>query len=128
MGDRPRDRLGRPVPRGSADGVEGVPDRTAVDARTAVAEAVDYLERGLPFHAHEVLEQRWRCAPAEERGLWRALAQAGAAVTHQLRGNEIGARRLVDRANAGLVQGGLRPLTDSEPVTLIAVLQALHVD
>jgi hypothetical protein len=63
---------------------------------------MDYLDQGLPFHAHEVLEQRWRCCPEDERGAWRALAQWAAAHTHQARGNQVGARRVAERALAGI--------------------------
>lgn len=58
---------------------------------------MDYLERGLPFHAHEVFEMRWRAAPPNDREAWRALAQWGAALTHRARGNAIGASALARR-------------------------------
>ena len=93
-----RDRLGRPVPQDSPDAFPTVPERTAIDAEQAWAEAIAHLDAGLPFHAHEVLEQRWRCAPEHERLAWRGLAQWGAALTHEARGNPIGARRLAQRA------------------------------
>lgn len=98
---RPRDALGRPLPWDAA-GEEMVPERDFISSADAVAEAVDYLQRGLPFHAHEVLEQRWRCAPEAEREWWRALAQAAAGATQAARGNEIGAQRLLTRAEATL--------------------------
>lgn len=95
--ERPRDRLGRPLPWG-ADGYPGVPPRETIAGADAIAEARDYLARGLPFHAHEVLEIRWRCCPDDERPLWQALAQAAAGATHAARGNAVGAQRLHDRA------------------------------
>ena len=98
---RPRDGLGRPLPW-DAVGEATVPERSVIGGREAIAEALDYLHTGRPFHAHEVLEQRWRCAPAAERDWWRALAQAAAAVTHAARGNDVGARRLQDRARTTL--------------------------
>lgn len=61
-----------------------------------------YLDRGLPFHAHEVFEARWRTCSARDRAAWRALAQWGAALTHAARGNDVGARRLAERARATL--------------------------
>lgn len=79
-----------------------VPQRTFIGAAQAWIEAVDYLGRQLPFHAHEVLEQRWRCCPPVERQAWRALAQWAAALTHQARGNAVGTKRLAERALAGL--------------------------
>lgn len=97
--ERPRDRLGRPLPW-DADGFPTVPLRAQISSADALAEARAYLADGLPFHAHEVLEMRWRCCADDERVLWRALAQAAAGVTHAARGNPTGAERLHDRASA----------------------------
>ncbi len=102
--DRPRDRYGRPLPI-DADAqfiVPGVPERAFISSDQAWAEASDYLAQDMPFHAHEVFEQRWRCAPDEERACWKALAQWGAALTHVARGNHRGAQRVATRALAGL--------------------------
>ncbi len=64
--------------------------------------AENYLRDGLPFHAHEVFEARWRCCPVAERSLWRALAQLAAGLTHHARGNNLGAGALLRRATEGL--------------------------
>lgn len=103
MPERPRDGLGRPLPW-DVEGVPGVPPRTTIDGATAVAEARRYLDQGLPFHAHEVLEQRWRCCPEQERPLWQGLAQLAAGATHAARGNEVGAARLEERGCATLAR------------------------
>lgn len=103
MDERPRDRLGRPLPREAA-GFPGVDQRTFISASDAVAEAREYLARGLPFHAHEVMEMRWRCCPEEERSLWRGLAQAAAGHTHAARGNAVGAERLIMRGAATIAE------------------------
>lgn len=60
--------------------------------------ALGFLVREMPFHSHEVFEQRWRTCPADERQAWRAAAQWGAAETHAARGNSVGAARLAARA------------------------------
>jgi uncharacterized protein len=92
---RPRDELGRPLPYGS-QGVEPVseeplpPDETLRYAR-------ELVEQGRPFSAHEVLEARWKAGPPEQRDLWQGLAQICVGLTHALRGNTTGAKRLVDR-------------------------------
>jgi uncharacterized protein len=97
---RPRDELGRPLPYGSK-GVEPVseeplpPDETLRYAR-------ELLDEGRPFSAHEVLEARWKAGPAEQRDLWQGLAQICVGLTHALRGNHVGAGRLVDRGCARL--------------------------
>ncbi|MEV7966502.1 DUF309 domain-containing protein [Sphaerisporangium sp. NPDC088356] len=93
---RPRDALGRPLPKG-ATGVERVPDDYAPGADQAVTDAVHYLAEGRPFHAHEVLEARWKTGPTEERELWQGLAQVCVGLTHIQRGNARGAATLLNR-------------------------------
>ena len=75
--ERPRDRLGRPVPAGDDRVFPSVPERDFVSSEDAWSEGMEYLGRDLPFHVHEVFEQRWRCAPESERSTWQALAQWG---------------------------------------------------
>lgn len=100
MAERPRDRLGRPLPIDTApeDAAPPVIDVTGLDDDAVWAIAVDYLEHGMPFHAHEVFEQRWRSTSGADKDAWRAVAQWGAALTHAERGNDEGARRLAERA------------------------------
>lgn len=114
MAERPRDALGRPVPTGSPDAVPGVPERDDIDAATAWHEALGHLDAGRPFHAHEVLEQRWRCCPESERTLWRGLAQWGAALTHRARGNDVGAASVAARAHRTLADAPSVPPVDLE--------------
>lgn len=59
---RPRDELGRPLPRGAA-GVEGVPDDLALSPDETLTEAQRLLDAGRAFQAHEVLESTWKAAP-----------------------------------------------------------------
>lgn len=97
---RPRDGLGRPLPHGSA-GVSRVEPRDRTP-HEALVEAQDLLDRGLPFHAHEVLEEQWKSAPEPERVLWQALAQVAVGLTHQRRGNARGARTVTERGRDAL--------------------------
>ena len=95
---RPRDELGRPLPRSAAsDDVPGLPD----DLRVTPTEAADLggrlLAEGRPFHAHEVFEAAWKSTPAPERELWRGLAQIAVGLTHARRGNARGAVALLRR-------------------------------
>jgi uncharacterized protein len=92
---RPRDELGRPLPRQS----RGVPaaDDTALPPAEALSTAQQLLAEGRPFHAHEVLEAAWKAAPAAERDLWQGLAQVAVGLTHALRGNSRGAAALLRR-------------------------------
>lgn len=93
---RPRDALGRPLPRGSA-GVPRQPEGVRRSADDALAEAQRLLDAGLPFHAHEVLEDAWKAAPPPERALWKGLAQLAVGLTHAARGNPVGAAALLRR-------------------------------
>ena len=94
---RPRDALGRPLPRG-AEGVPRIPDELVLEPLPSLAEAQRLLDAGMPFHAHEILEGTWKAAPAEERDLWQGLAQLAVGYTHLLRGNPAGATTLLQRA------------------------------
>ncbi len=105
---RPRDAYGRPLPH-DAEGVPRVPDDYAPTAQEAVAEAVKLLAEERPFHAHEVLEARWKSAPADERELWQGLAQICVGLTHLQRGNRRGAAVLLDRGAGRVGPYGSRP-------------------
>ena len=93
---RPRDELGRPLPRGES-GAFRVPDDLVLSPADSLVEAQRLLDAGLPFHAHEVLEATWKAAPDAERDLWQGLAQLAVGLTHALRGNRTGAATLLGR-------------------------------
>lgn len=97
---RPRDELGRPLAYG-ATGVPPISEEPLPPAET-LAYARRLLDAGRPFAAHEALEVRWKSCPEEERELWQGLAQLCVGLTHQERGNLVGASRLVERAAARL--------------------------
>jgi uncharacterized protein len=94
---RPRDALGRPLPHGSV-GVERIPDDLDLSPADSLTYAQDLLDRGLAFHAHEVLEAAWKNAPEDERGIWQGLAQLAVGITHIQRGNTAGAASVLARA------------------------------
>ncbi len=96
---RPRDGLGRPLPRGVA-GEDRVPDDLVLPPEESLALAQRMLDEGRPFHAHEVLEASWKAAPDEERDFWQGLAQLAVGLTHARRGNPAGAVTLLRRAAA----------------------------
>lgn len=100
---RARDVAGRPVPAGSPDAVEPVPEQ-ALPPEQALALARDLLARGRPFFAHDVLEAVWKVAPGAERDLWQGLAQVCVGLTHVQRGNRVGGVRLL-RRGAGRLAG-----------------------
>ncbi|GIH46278.1 DUF309 domain-containing protein [Microbispora rosea] len=87
-----------------------MPDDYAPTAEEALEEARKLLAAGRPFHAHEVLEARWKTGPDEERELWQGLAQICVGLTHIQRGNLSGAAALLTRGSARLgAYGSTRP-------------------
>lgn len=101
---RPRDELGRPLPRTSAGDTDAIPDDLAVTPDEAVALGGSLLAEGRPFHAHEVFEAAWKSSSGPDRELWRGLAQIAVGLTHARRGNARGAVALL-RRGAGQVRG-----------------------
>ncbi len=120
---RPRDALGRPLPYGS-EGVAPVPDEPRPPLET-VALAKNLVGEGRPFAAHEVLEARWKAAPAEERDLWQGLAQLCVGLTHAARGNRVGALRLVERG-AGRLSDYQASLGPTYGLDLTAVVECVR--
>ncbi|WP_078888473.1 DUF309 domain-containing protein [Streptomyces sclerotialus] len=98
---RPRDGLGRPLPYGSP-GVARQPEGVVREPAESLAEAQRLLDDGMPFHAHEVLEDAWKSGPPEERELWRGLAQLAVGLTHAARGNVTGGAALLTRGAAAI--------------------------
>ena len=101
---RPRDGLGRPLPRSAAQDVPRIPDDLVISPAEAAALGGRLLAEGQPFHAHEVFEAAWKSIPGPERELWRGLAQIAVGLTHARRGNAAGAMTLL-RRGAGHVAG-----------------------
>jgi uncharacterized protein len=112
---RPRDQLGRPLPYGSR-GVVAPPEGVVRTPAETLREAQRLLDDGLPFHAHEVLEDAWKTEKADdadasgERELWRGLAQLAVGITHAARGNRQGAAALLRRGAANIA-----PWAGAEP-------------
>ncbi|NLG55626.1 MAG: DUF309 domain-containing protein [Rhodococcus sp.] len=98
LNSRPRDGLGRPLPR-SADGVPRIPEDLQLPPEEAILEAQRLFDSNMPFHAHEILEGVWKSSPDDERDLWQGLAQLAVGLTHLLRGNDTGARSLLQQGH-----------------------------
>jgi hypothetical protein len=94
--ERPRDGLGRPLLRG-VPGVPRQPEGVVRSPDQTLLEAQRLLDAGMPFHAHEVLEDAWKAAPEASRDLWKGLAQLAVGATHAARGNVAGAVALLSR-------------------------------
>jgi hypothetical protein len=69
-----------------------------------LAEAQRLIDAGRPFTAHEVLEAVWKETTGPQRALWRGLAQLAVGLTHQARGNRVGARALLRRGAETLAE------------------------
>lgn len=94
---RPRDELGRPLPKSAAQDVPRIPDDLAVTPAEAADLGGRLLAEGRPFHAHEVFEAAWKSLAGPERELWRGLAQIAVGLTHARRGNASGSVALLRR-------------------------------
>lgn len=124
---RPRDGLGRPLPRG-VEGIERVPDELVLPPLESLAEAQRLLDEGRPFHAHEVLEGTWKAAPAHERDLWQGLAQIAVGLTHRARGNTVGAATLLRRGAARISTYAENPPYGVDVAHLVTTARALADD
>jgi hypothetical protein len=86
--------------------VPRAPGGTVRTPKEALAEGQRLLDAGMPFHAHEVLEDSWKSAEQDERQLWRGLAQLAVGLTHAARGNPAGAAALLARGAANMAPYG----------------------
>jgi hypothetical protein len=100
---RPRDASGRPLPRG-AQGVHRVEEDEALPPDEVFARAQDLLDADRPFDAHDVLEGAWKAADAEDKLLFKGLAQLAVGLTHEQRGNPRGASSLLRRGVATIAE------------------------
>ncbi|HEX3711350.1 MAG TPA: DUF309 domain-containing protein [Trebonia sp.] len=112
---RPRDELGRPLPRSAASDVPRVPDDLVIGPDEAAELGGRLLDDGRPFHAHEVFEAAWKSEPGPGRELWRGLAQIAVGLTHARRGNAPGAVSLLRRGAAQVGAFADQPGKPGEP-------------
>lgn len=98
---RPRDRLGRPLPRGS-EPAETIVEVDFDGPAEALAGAVRLWERERFFEAHEALEDVWNAAEEGDRLFWQGIIQVAVACCHHQRGNVDGCVAVFRRAAAKL--------------------------
>jgi len=92
---RPRDALGRPLPRGAAN---EMPEETpAGSPEEALERGIAHFNAQRFFQAHEAWEEAWHPAPEPERDFWQGLTQVAVGLTHRQRGNPRGAVTLLRR-------------------------------
>jgi predicted metal-dependent hydrolase len=99
---RPRDRYGRPLPRGAADELpeRAEPDQVVGSVPEALEEASRLFDAHRFFEAHEFLEWIWKSdeVPEDDREFWKGVTQIAVGYTHAQRGNGSGAITLLERA------------------------------
>lgn len=66
------------------------------------ARGIELFNKRKFFDAHEVLEDVWRAAPAQQKRFLQGLIQLAVALHHHSRGNSVGALSLLKRAAANL--------------------------
>lgn len=106
---RPRDALGRPLPRGSV-GVEHIAEDVRLPPEESITTAQQLLDDGMPFHAHEIFEGTWKDSAEDERTLWQGLAQLAVGLTHVMRGNKVGAQSLLRQGHDRIREYEIAPL------------------
>jgi predicted metal-dependent hydrolase len=98
---RPRDRFGRPLPRGSEDELNRheEPEQLPGAAEACRRGIASFNERRF-FEAHEFFEHVWKAAEIEDRDrdYWKGVTQVAVGCCHAQRGNDRGALALLERA------------------------------
>jgi uncharacterized protein len=98
--ERPRDRLGRPLPWGE-DGELDLEDFDALTLEENHELGRVHARAGRWFPAHEAWETAWKQARnTGEAEFFKGLSQMGAGYVHLLRGNAHGAATLLRRASS----------------------------
>ena len=92
---RPRDELGRPLPR-DADNVY-VEEELPSDPMELLRIGVENFNARRFFQAHEAWETAWHPSPDDERNFWQGITQVAVGFTHNQRGNSRGAMTLLRR-------------------------------
>jgi predicted metal-dependent hydrolase len=69
-----------------------------VTLETGLERGLALVEAGEFFAAHEVLEEAWRAAPAEERDFFQGLVHVAVAWYQAERGNRVGCERQLAKA------------------------------
>lgn len=121
---RPRDELGRPLPRDATnlmpeEGPTGTPEE-------ALARGIEHFNAGRYFQAHEAWEEGWHPAPEPERDFWQGLTQVAVGLVHRGRGNAHGAVTLLRRGARRLQGYGETHM--GVPVAMVAAFAADAAD
>lgn len=97
---RPRDALGRPLPRGAAGAI--TEEELPADPEALLEVGIEHFNAGRFFQAHEAWETAWHPSEELERDFWQGITQVAVGYTHRGRGNVTGAVTLLRRGAARL--------------------------
>lgn len=92
---RPRDSLGRPLPRGETN--EFVEEQLPDDPERLLDIGIEHFNARRFFQAHEAWEAAWHPSPDKERDFWQGMTQIAVGFTHYQRGNPRGSATLLNR-------------------------------
>lgn len=99
---RPRDRFGRPRPRGEPDEMAHAeePGDVVASLEQAFERAVALFDAERFFEAHEFFEHIWKSDWVEpaDTDFWKGVTQVAVGCCHLQRGNDTGALSLLQRA------------------------------
>jgi uncharacterized protein len=101
--ERPRDELGRPLPRGSAN-LLSLEDYDSLSVEENHRLGMEHFDAERFFPAHEAWETSWKQSKGSpDAEFFKGLSQLGAGYVHLLRGNPHGAFTLL-RRGAGRIR------------------------
>lgn len=124
---RPRDRYGRPLPRGAVDqmATREEPADVVRSIEEAFERAVRLFDEQRFFEAHEFFEYVWQHDGVDrDTEFWKGVTQAAVGFCHTQRGNEAGAVTLLTRAAARL-DGYPSPHRGVDGATLARAVRAV---
>jgi uncharacterized protein len=128
---RPRDRFGRPLPRGAKDELAHAeePEEVAESLEDAFDRAVALFDERRFFEAHEFFEHIWKSdwVDAGDRQFWKGVTQVAVGCCHVQRGNAAGATTLLERA-AEYLSGYPDRYRGVDTAALAAAARALAAD
>ncbi len=102
-----------------------MPDELRLAPGEALPLAQRLIDEGRPFHAHEVLEAEWKSAPADQRPMWKGLAQIAVGLTHARRGNAKGAVSLLRRGAVAVAGYQGSPVAGLDPAAVASAADDL---
>jgi predicted metal-dependent hydrolase len=101
---RPRDPLGRPLPRGAENAI--TEEELPSDPERLLDIGIEHFNAKRFFQAHETWETAWHASPEDERDFWQGLTQVAVGFTHYQRGNPKGSVTLLQRGARRIAEYG----------------------